>query len=147
MKKSYSAGGLVVNKYGQILVVNQYGNSWSLPKGHIEPGEDILTTAKREITEESGITDLKLIKELGSYERPRLGLDPRNNDISKVKNITLFLFVTDQLETKPQDLDNPEAIWLKPRKAVGRLTSKKDKEFLQKSLRLIDLKKLISFTP
>ena len=38
--ETQTAGGVVVNKKGRILVVNQRGTSWSLPKGHIEPGED-----------------------------------------------------------------------------------------------------------
>ena len=54
-----------LNKKGEVLVVNQRGTSWSLPKGHIDFGEDALTAAKREIYEEAGITDLKIIKELG----------------------------------------------------------------------------------
>ncbi|MCE5327682.1 MAG: NUDIX domain-containing protein [Planctomycetaceae bacterium] len=29
---------------------------WSIPKGHVEPGEDILAAARREFTEETGLT-------------------------------------------------------------------------------------------
>ena len=68
---TYSAGGVVLNGSGQVLVVNQRGNSWSLPKGHIDPGEDALTAARREIYEESGVSELDLVKELGSYEYTR----------------------------------------------------------------------------
>ena len=35
------------------MVVNQNHDSWSLPKGHIDEGEDKLTAAKREIFEAS----------------------------------------------------------------------------------------------
>ena len=73
MKKTFTAGGVVLNEKGEVLVVNQRGNSWSLPKGHIDPGEDDLTAAKREIAEESGITELDYIKPLGTYERFRIG--------------------------------------------------------------------------
>ena len=69
MKKTRSAGGVVTNAEGEVLVVSQRGTSWSLPKGHIDPGENALAAAKREIYEESGIRDLELIRELGSYER------------------------------------------------------------------------------
>jgi 8-oxo-dGTP pyrophosphatase MutT (NUDIX family) len=57
MRKTRSAGGVVTNEEGEILVVSQRGTSWSLPKGHIDPGEDALVAAKREIYEESGIRD------------------------------------------------------------------------------------------
>ena len=50
-----SAGGVVLNGAGQVLVVNQKGTSWSLPKGHVEEGEDALSAARREIFEEAGI--------------------------------------------------------------------------------------------
>ena len=47
---------------GQVLVVNQRGRSWSLPKGHIEKGESILEAARREIYEESGVKKLKFVR-------------------------------------------------------------------------------------
>ena len=49
------AGGIVINNKKEVVVVNQNHDSWSLPKGHVDKGEDKLTTAKREIFEESGI--------------------------------------------------------------------------------------------
>src|SRR4051794_29324422 len=67
-----SAGGVVTNANGEVLVVNQRGTSWSLPKGHIEEGEEALEAARREIYEESGLTDLALIKPLGTYRRSRI---------------------------------------------------------------------------
>ncbi|MCI0526904.1 MAG: NUDIX domain-containing protein, partial [Nitrospira sp.] len=91
MRQTQSAGGIVVNKKGQILVVNQRGNSWSLPKGHIDDGEDPLAAAKREIYEESGIGKLSLIKELGSYQRHKIGLKG-GDDLSELKTIHMFLF-------------------------------------------------------
>lgn len=128
MKQTLSAGGIVINNKGQVLVVNQKGTSWSLPKGHIEKGEDALTAAKREIFEESGITDLRLIKELGSYQRHRIGLGG-NDDKSELKTIFIFLFKTEQQNLKPEDPENPEAVWVEKIKVAGLLTHKKDKEF------------------
>lgn len=52
-KKTKSAGGVVINKEGKILVVNQNSNSWSLPKGHTEEKESALEAAKREIYEKN----------------------------------------------------------------------------------------------
>ena len=37
-KIAQCAGGIVLNKNRKILVVNQNHDSWSLPKGHIDPG-------------------------------------------------------------------------------------------------------------
>src|SRR5258708_16522124 len=91
MKKTRSAGGVVTNSEGKVLVVSQRGTSWSLPKGHIDRGESALVAAKREIYEESGIRDLELIHELGTYERHRIGVDA-GDARSELKVITMFLF-------------------------------------------------------
>lgn len=128
MKHTYTSGGVVINKEGQVLVVSQNGNSWSLPKGHIDPGEDKLQAATREIYEESGIKDLKLVKEFPSYERYRIGLDG-GEDKSETKTIYMFLFKTNDEKLKPIDPQNPEARWVEKEKVVDLLTHKKDKEF------------------
>jgi 8-oxo-dGTP pyrophosphatase MutT (NUDIX family) len=53
MIETKSAGGVVLNTTGEVLVVSQHGTSWSLPKGHIEDDEDAMTAARRETEEES----------------------------------------------------------------------------------------------
>ena len=131
MKKRHSAGGVVTNPEGKVLVVSQHGRSWSLPKGHIDPGEDALDAAKREIYEESGISKLHLVRELGTYERYKIGLKSKE-DRGEVKVITMFLFRTTQIETNPIDPKNPEAIWVDRSKVARLLTHKKDREFFKK---------------
>jgi 8-oxo-dGTP pyrophosphatase MutT (NUDIX family) len=128
MKKTRSAGGVVTNEEGKVLVVNQHGTSWSLPKGHIDPGENALAAAKREIYEESGIRDLEFVRELGSYERHKIGVNG-GDDRSELKVITMFLFRTSEKSLKPVDSENPEARWVDKSKVGQLLTHKKDKEF------------------
>lgn len=120
----------MLNKKGLVLLVNQRGTSWSFPKGHIDKGEDPLTAARREIHEESGVTDLKLIKDLGSYERYKSGLEG-GDDTSEFKTIHLFLFSTDHEKLQPLDPCNPEARWVDRKKVAGLLTHQKDKEFFR----------------
>jgi bis(5'-nucleosidyl)-tetraphosphatase len=38
-----------------------YGRHWDFVKGHVEKGEDDLTTAIRELREETGITDVSVV--------------------------------------------------------------------------------------
>ena len=130
MKFTNTAGGIVLNKRGLVLVVNQNNNSWSLPKGGIEAGEDELAAAKREIYEESGIKEEELIfvKELGRYERYRIALGG-GDDKSELKKIVMFLFKTEKEDLKPIDPVNPEAIWVEKNKVCEYLTHKKDKDF------------------
>ena len=135
MKRTETAGGIVLNKKGLVLVVSQNRNSWSLPKGHIDEGENKLQAAVREIYEESGISELELIKELGFYERYRISLDG-GDDKSELKVIYMFLFKTNQEVLKPIDPANPEAVWVKKEKVSELLTHKKDKEFFLKVMSL-----------
>jgi len=128
MIRSESAGGVVINNKGFILIVNQYGTSWSLPKGHIEGGETKVDAAKREIYEESGIKDLDLIKELGDYQRFKIDKNG-NEDRSEFKTIYMFLFKTSEDILKPVDPENPQAKWINKKEVVNILTHPKDKEF------------------
>ncbi|HOZ37076.1 MAG TPA: NUDIX domain-containing protein [bacterium] len=132
MKATESAGGVVLGPDNKIVVVNQDGNSWSLPKGYIEQNEDEITAAKREIYEETGIKpeNLQMIKKLGTYERCKIGLDG-GDDLSETKIIHIYLFKTRQTDLSPLDRANPEARWLEKDKVTKLLTHKKDKEFFQ----------------
>lgn len=137
MKKvTYSAGGVVVNNK-KVLVVNQNNDSWSLPKGQVDPGETTEEAAAREIAEESGVTDLTLIKKIGSYQRYKLSKNG-NDDKTELKDITVFLYTTNQQDLKPTDPNNPDARWVTPEQAVRMLTHPKDKEFLKQQLSAIE---------
>ncbi len=131
--KTESAGGVVINKKGRVLVVNQRGTSWSLPKGHLEPGETALDAAIREIQEESGIRRLTFIKELGSYSRYKIGLLSRE-DMSELKTIHMFLFTTDEERFKLSDPNHPEAVWVRRDEVESLLTHPKDKVFFKSIL-------------
>lgn len=128
-----SAGGIVLDPRGRVLVVSQHGTSWSLPKGHVEEGEDALAAARREIYEESGVGDLKLLRELGSYQRFRIGKDG-GEDESELKTIHMFLFETSDTELKPEDAENPEAVWAERGEVLRLLTHAKDREFFSRFL-------------
>ncbi len=128
MLRTESAGGVVINRAGQVLVVSQKGTSWSLPKGHVEEGEDALAAARREIFEESGVTDLEYLGDCGAYSRYRLGADG-GEDTSELKTIRMFLFRTPQSALFPSDGDNPEARWVESCEVAAFLTHPKDREF------------------
>lgn len=55
-----SAGAVVFRRTGRgvrLLVLRAYAN-WDFPKGEHEPGESELDAARREVAEETGLTDL-----------------------------------------------------------------------------------------
>src|ERR1700679_3416118 len=132
-KVTVTAGGVVLNAKGQVLIVNQNRSSWSLPKGHVDPGEDPFQAAMREIKEESGINKLDFLSILGSYGRYKIGLTAQD-DKSEWKILLFFLFKTPQNELKPEDPHNPEARWIDPDKVEALLTHPKDKAFFKSIL-------------
>lgn len=133
-RRAVSAGGVVINSRGEVAVVEQIGSeswhSWSLPKGHVEGGEDKVETAKREIYEETGISDLTYVKSLGSYKRYKNGKYGKD-DKSELKTIYQYLFTTNQLVLKPTDPHNPQAKWVKKEEVADLLTHRKDKAFFK----------------
>ena len=65
-----TAGGIVFrptadSKDIEILLIQDSKNRWTIPKGHIEPGETAKQTAVREIGEESGLKEVEVISWLG----------------------------------------------------------------------------------
>jgi 8-oxo-dGTP diphosphatase len=51
-----AAGGVVVDDDGYVLLVHRPRyDDWSLPKGHVEPGETFEQAALREVLEETGL--------------------------------------------------------------------------------------------
>lgn len=58
-----AGGGLVYNKKGEVLFIFRNGK-WDLPKGGIEKGEEIEDTAMREVEEETGVDQLRIVKKL-----------------------------------------------------------------------------------
>ena len=101
--------------------------------GKVNAGESTLEAAKREIGEETGITELTLLKDLGEYERYSIAKD----GVSEVKEWglrkrTLFLFTTTQTDTEPllQDGEITDKRWVTIDEAIELLTHPKDKEFL-----------------
>jgi 8-oxo-dGTP pyrophosphatase MutT (NUDIX family) len=64
-RQERSAGVVIFHRDGdesprQYLLLD-YSKHWDFPKGHVEAGEDVTDTALRELEEETGITDARLV--------------------------------------------------------------------------------------
>lgn len=68
-----TAGGIVFRltndqKDIEILLIQDSKGRWTIPKGHIEPGETAKQTAIREIGEESGLFHIQVLMWLGKIQ-------------------------------------------------------------------------------
>jgi len=101
---------------------------WDLPKGHIEKGEKLEDTVKREVEEETGLTDIQFIK--GFKETIRYFFKWGDKNI--LKFVTFYL-----AETKTKDVKISEEHigykWLPYPGVIKQLTYKNAKDVLQKA--------------
>jgi 8-oxo-dGTP pyrophosphatase MutT (NUDIX family) len=58
-----AAGGMVKNQNGEILLIFRRGK-WDLPKGKLDKGESLEECAVREVQEETGLHEVKLLAPL-----------------------------------------------------------------------------------
>jgi 8-oxo-dGTP pyrophosphatase MutT (NUDIX family) len=105
-----AAGGIVRHPTGKFLFIKRFGK-WDLPKGKIEKGESPAQAALREVKEECGIENLKIVNELPStYHTYKL----EGNRVMK----RTWWFAMDfegDFHTKPQIEEGiTEAKWLVP---------------------------------
>ncbi len=103
-----AGGGLVSNRRGDFLLISRNG-MWDLPKGHQDPGEDISTTALREVREETGIDQLE--------SRGLICITDhcyRRNDIWHLKHTWWYdMLYTDPTDLTPQtEEDISKAAWV-----------------------------------
>lgn len=100
MKYSFSAGGVVVNTNNQVYLIHKISrNEWALPKGRIEKRESKLDAAKREVGEETGISDLIVLfnDTIDNFEY----IINRGDGIeAETKTVYMFLFKTNDKNQK-----------------------------------------------
>lgn len=126
MKTEISAGGVIYRKKGkawQILLLKDKNDHWTFPKGLIEDGEEKVKTAEREIGEEVGLKEIKLVADLTPikywYMQKHLLRNRWQSDLVR-KTVYYFLYeAKGNEETLPQTEEGiSEVRWFSPAEAL-----------------------------
>ncbi|CAN5757433.1 hypothetical protein BH11PAT2_BH11PAT2_02430 [soil metagenome] len=121
VRTTRSAGGIVLGDSGTIaMVLSKNSHSWLLPKGHIEEGESDEDAARREIAEETGLTNLELLDDLGEFTRDAISFE---NTGPEEKTIKMFLFAAQPHAVLAPTLEIDEARWVPFRELADTLGS------------------------
>src|SRR5213596_973815 len=133
--KVISSGGVVYRVEDGIplflLLTSNKRGVWCLPKGLIEEGEDEVTTAMREVREETGVSRVKLHGKLGAIKY-QFGFRAKTYD----KTVHFFLFETDQADAKV-GTEHDAMEWMPYEKALQTLSYPNEKEMLSKARNII----------
>jgi bis(5'-nucleosidyl)-tetraphosphatase len=108
------------------LILNYSYGHWDFPKGNIESGETEIDTIKREVMEETGIIDIKLI------EGFRQQISYRYRKKSKLVNKTVIYYLAETKSNKVVlSFEHVNFAWLNFNDAIDRLSFDNSKRVLK----------------
>ena len=111
-RQAPAAGGVVIID-NQFVAIERNGIP-DLPKGHIEKGESPEKAALREVEEETGITDLEIIKELPSTWHCYL----LNNQWTIKKTSWFLMRTTSGMKNIPQTEEGISKVYLVDKEGI-----------------------------
>ena len=141
VRTAVSAGAIILREIGgQIKIAmarhQRQEKSWTLPKGHVEQGETLEQTALREVHEETGLSQIALIKYLGSI--PRESLKSNGDVIQKTIHFYLAYAFDDHLQpSSPTDAKFTAVDWFSASEAMNLFPYDSERSFLREHLPLL----------
>jgi 8-oxo-dGTP diphosphatase len=121
-----AAGGVVVDdRDGTVLVVHRPRyDDWSLPKGHLDPGETFEQAALREVLEETGVR-CQLHEEL----------EPARYEVKGRPKIVRWWRMSVVEETDDHDDETDEVMWVSSADALTLLSYEHDRALVEQVAR------------
>lgn len=105
-----AGGGVVTNPAGEVLLIFRKGK-WDLPKGKLDDGETIEACALREVSEETGLKNIKLQQKiLNTYHT----YTQKQDDILKETSWYKMDFTGDELTIPQIEEEILDIQWIKP---------------------------------
>ncbi len=131
MKREFSAGGIVFNNHGQVLLTKHSQNHhWSFPKGLIDPGQTTEEAALREVREEGGV-EAEIVGKTG-YSKYVYTFE--GEKIFKVVTYFLMKYVSGDITN--HDWEVEDSGWYEPEEALKQLTFSQDQDLLKKAVEI-----------
>lgn len=138
IERAVSAGGVVYRvtetRIELVLVARPQANLWALPKGTPEPGESIEETARREVSEETGL-EVSIVEPVTdiaySFPRPRGG-----GRVDKV--VHHFLMTADGGDVNDHDHEYDLVAWYGVDEALRLMTYDNERGVVEAAARLIE---------
>ena len=133
-----SAGAVVFRfKENRIyyLLLHYEAGHWGFPKGHIEKGESIEETARREIEEETDLKEIKFYPEFKKWFRYFFKSYPQGDkkERENIMKIATFLLAEAPRGEVKVSHEHSEFKWLPYKEALEQITFKKTKELLKEA--------------
>jgi 8-oxo-dGTP pyrophosphatase MutT (NUDIX family) len=130
MKKEKSCGAIIFRKHQKnlefVIIKQKHGFFFGFPKGHVEPDENEVETARREVMEEVGL-DVNIFEDI----RGTINYEPKPG-VSK--EVVYFLAEAKNKNITKQTSEIDLAFWVKEDKVLKTLTYDSDKKLFKNFL-------------
>ncbi|BCX04294.1 MAG: diadenosine 5'5'''-P1,P4-tetraphosphate pyrophosphohydrolase [Candidatus Roseilinea sp.] len=132
----------VYRKDGQtyFLLIRHNSGHWAFPKGHAEPGEGEMETARRELREETGIRDVTLYPEPVFEENytKTAWSDPRQ---TVAKTVRYFLGIVHDPRVRLQAAEVQDYKWATYDEARAIITYDASRRLLEEAAQVLELQR------
>ena len=108
------------NKGLNFLVIQHLAGHWGLPKGHKEEGESDIDAAKREFTEETGISDFNIVDNEPCVSENYVAFSEKYGQVDK--SVCYYIAEVSKPTLKIQEEEIMDAKWCDYETALDLLT-------------------------
>jgi bis(5'-nucleosidyl)-tetraphosphatase len=112
----------------RFLLIQHWAGHWGFPKGHADPGETAIATARREFEEETGIQAYQVLEQVSFTERYTFMRDRRPIE----KTVTYFPAFVQSATVTCQAQEIKDYAWLTLDLALQKITFNQARQLLIK---------------
>lgn len=138
VKRQVSAGGVIYRKKDSsveiALIAVKGGNVWCLPKGIVDKGESLETTAVREVFEETGLKGI-IVEKLGEIS---YWYYIKEEEARCRKTVHFFLIEYESGDTSQHDFEVDLVSWFPIDDALEKASYKGERDIIKKSKDMIE---------